>query len=78
VIRFSRRSRPNSSDRRPLEKITPPSRRVLFPQIAPGDLDVAVLGQLPATQLPIDDKLEPGPLEVERLQAPLGRRGLIE
>jgi hypothetical protein len=31
-------------------------------QIAPGDLDVAVIGQLAAVQLPFHDHLEPGPL----------------
>src|SRR5438045_3613112 len=34
-------------------------------QIAPGDLDIAVIGQLAPSQLPLDRKLETGSLEVE-------------
>ena len=34
-------------------------------QITPGDLDVAVIGQLASSQLPFDRKLEAAPLEVE-------------
>jgi hypothetical protein len=30
----------------------------VFPQIAPGDLDVAIIGQLPSSQLPFNRKLE--------------------
>jgi hypothetical protein len=47
-------------------------------QIAPGDLDVAVLGQLPATHLPLRDQFEPGPIEIIRFEASLGRRALVE
>jgi hypothetical protein len=32
-----------------------------FPQIATGDLDIAVLGQLPAANLPLSGEFEPGP-----------------
>jgi hypothetical protein len=38
--------------------------RRLFAQIAAGDLDVTVLGQLPATQLALGDHLETGALEI--------------
>jgi hypothetical protein len=40
-------------------------------QITPANLDVPVLSQLPPAQLPPSDALEPGPLEVVRLDAPL-------
>jgi hypothetical protein len=43
-----------------------------------GDPHVAVLGKLPATQFPLRDHLEPGALEVERLDARFRRRALIE
>jgi hypothetical protein len=35
-----------------------------FTEIAAGDFDVAVLGQLPATDLPLVDKFQPGPMKV--------------
>jgi hypothetical protein len=47
-------------------------------QITPGDLDVAILGKLPATQLALYDHLEPGTLEMKSLHAPLRCRALIE
>jgi hypothetical protein len=31
-----------------------------FPQIATGDLDIAVIGQLPTANLPLGDQFEPG------------------
>jgi hypothetical protein len=40
--------------------------RVTFAQITPGDLDVAVIGQLSPSQLPLDRKLEPSTLEMAR------------
>jgi hypothetical protein len=43
----------------------------VFAQIASGDLDIAVIGQLSSSQLPLDRKLEPGALEVEGFQATL-------
>jgi hypothetical protein len=55
-----------------------PDRRSLLAQIAPGYLDVTVFGQVPPTQFPLSNHLEPGSLKVERLDAPLGRRALIE
>jgi hypothetical protein len=47
-------------------------------QITPGDLDVAVIGQLSPSQLPFDRKLEAGALEVKRFQATLRGGRLIE
>src|ERR1700731_2668550 len=35
-----------------------------FTQIAPGDLDIAVIGQLPPPQLAFHSDLKPGSLEV--------------
>jgi hypothetical protein len=49
-----------------------------FAKVPSGDLDVAIIGQLPPTQLPLNDHLEPGALEMECLHAPLGSRALIE
>jgi hypothetical protein len=43
------------------------SRRGPFAQVASGDLDIPIRGQLPPAQLPLGDALEPGPLEVVRL-----------
>src|SRR5205823_182150 len=60
------------------EKIAVPNRRLLIAEVGARDLNVAVLSQLAATQLPLHDKFEPGSLEVERLHAPLGRWRLIE
>jgi hypothetical protein len=51
---------------------------VPLPEIAPGDLDVAIVGQLPAADLSLGDKLEPSSLQMVRLQAPLRRRALVE
>jgi hypothetical protein len=59
-------------------KLLGPYRRRLLAQITPGDFDVATVGQLPATRLPLGSHLEPRPLEMECLHAPLGRRTLIE
>jgi hypothetical protein len=42
-------------------------------QIASGELDVTVFGQLAPAQLPLSDTLKPGPLEIVRLDAALGR-----
>jgi hypothetical protein len=53
-------------------------RRCLLTEIPSGDLDVTVFGQVPPTQFPLSNHLEPGPLEVERLDAPLRRWALIE
>ena len=40
----------------------------------PADLHVPILGQLPPTDLPLGDALEPGTLEIVGLDAPLRRR----
>ncbi|HMD62594.1 MAG TPA: GYD domain-containing protein [Stellaceae bacterium] len=40
--------------------------------VAPADLDVAVLGQLAPAELPLGDALEPGSLQVVGLDAALG------
>jgi hypothetical protein len=50
-----------------LEQVGLTDRRRLLAQILSGNLDVAGLGQLPATQL--RDHLKPGPLEMERASA---------
>ncbi len=42
-------------------------------QIAFADLDIPIIGQLEPTELPLGGGLEPGPLEVVRLNAALGR-----
>ena len=47
-------------------------------QITADDFDVAVVGQLPATNLPLGKEFEPGPAKVVGFDAPLGCRGLIE
>ena len=46
-------------------------------QVPPADFDIPILGQLASAQLALGDALEPGPLEVIRLHAPLrgGRSG---
>jgi hypothetical protein len=33
-----------------------------FPQIATGDLDIALIGQLPPPNLPLGDQFEPSPV----------------
>jgi hypothetical protein len=55
-----------------------PGRPVAFARADRADLDVTILNQLPSAQLPLDDHLEPGALEMESLDAPLGGRALIE
>jgi hypothetical protein len=47
-----------------------------FTQIATGDLDVPIVGQLPAASLPFGDEFEPGPVKVVGFEAPFWRRGL--
>ena len=49
-----------------------------FPQIATGDLDIAVVGQLPAANLSLGDEFEPGPVEVIGFEAAFRRWGLGE
>jgi hypothetical protein len=50
-------------------------RRALS-QITPGDLDVAVFGQLPAAELALSDPLETGSLEIVGFDAAHGGRTL--
>ena len=45
-------------------------------QITTADFDVAIVGQLPATDLPLGDEFEPGPMQMVGFEATLGRRGL--
>jgi len=49
-----------------------------LPQVAAGDLDVAIVRQLATPQSPLDYTLEMGPLEVVSLDAPLGRDGAVD
>jgi hypothetical protein len=46
------------------------------PQIATGDLDIAVVGQLPSSNLPFGDQFEPRPVKVVRFEAAFRRRSL--
>jgi hypothetical protein len=46
-----------------------------FPQIATGDFDIAVVGQLPAANLPLGDEFEPGPVQVVGFEAAFLRGG---
>jgi hypothetical protein len=57
-----------------------PPRRPSFAlaQIAPGDLDIAVIGQLAPAQFPLGGKLETGPPEVVSLQAAFRGHRAIE
>lgn len=48
----------------------------MLPQIATGDLDITVVGQLPTPNLPFGDQFEPRPVEVLRFEAALRRRSL--
>ncbi|MGC1890740.1 MAG: hypothetical protein WA709_32455 [Stellaceae bacterium] len=47
-----------------------------FPQIATGDFDIALVGQLPAANLPFRDEFEPGPVEMVGFEAAFRRWGL--
>jgi hypothetical protein len=49
-----------------------------FPQVTTGDLDIAVLRQLPPSKLALGDEFEPGPVKVVGFQTPFGCWGLIE
>jgi hypothetical protein len=46
-----------------------------FPQIATGDLDIPIVGQLPATNLPLGDEFEPSPMKMVGFEAAFGREG---
>jgi hypothetical protein len=47
-----------------------------FLQIAAGNLDIAVVGQLAATELPLGDQFESGSVKVVGFEAAFRRRGL--
>jgi hypothetical protein len=47
-------------------------------EVAATDLDIAIVGQLPAARLALDDKLEAGSMQMVRLRAFLGRHGAID
>jgi hypothetical protein len=46
-----------------------------FPQIATGDLDIPIVAQLPAANLPFGDEFEPCPVKVIGFEAAFGREG---
>jgi hypothetical protein len=52
--------------------------RSFLPQVAAGDLDIAIGCQLATPQLALDNQLKPCPLKMECLGAPLRRWALIE
>ena len=47
-----------------------------LPHIATSDLDVAIVGQLPPSNLPLCDEFEAGPVKVVGFEASFGRGGL--
>jgi hypothetical protein len=47
-----------------------------FAEIATGDLDVPIVGQLPAANFPLSDEFEPGSVQVVSFEAPFGPGGL--
>src|SRR5947209_2749854 len=47
-----------------------------IPQITTGDLDIAVIGQLPSTNLPFGYQFEPRPVKVVCFEAAFRRRSL--
>jgi hypothetical protein len=48
-----------------------------MPKIAPGDLDIAIVGQLPAAHLPLGNQFEPRLMDIVGFQAPVGCRPLV-
>ena len=52
------------------------SAGLAFSQIPPGDLDIAVVGQLAATNLPFGDEFERGLVKMVGFEAPFRRGGL--
>jgi hypothetical protein len=56
------------------------SRRaeVALAQISTRDLDLAIVGQLPTTHLPLGDQFEPGPMQIVGFEVTLRRQGLVE
>src|SRR6516164_2093766 len=57
-----------------LRRFGEPNERRLLPlaQVAPADLDIPILSQLPPSQFSLGDALEPRPLKVVRLNATRG------
>ena len=53
-----------------------PVRPVPLAQIAPGDFDIAVVGQLAATNRPFGDEFERGLVKMVSFEAPFRRGGL--
>jgi len=47
-----------------------------FPQIATGDLDIAVVGQQPPPKFALGDEVEPGPMKMVGFEAAFRRGGL--
>ena len=74
VIRHLTSSVQSGGRRHPVNEATLSGRRRSLAQIAARDLDIAVIGQLAATELSLDDHLEARPLQMKRFQAALGRR----
>jgi len=50
--------------------------KLALAQIAADDFDVAVVGQLPATEFPLGDLVKPSPMEVIALDASFRGRAL--
>jgi hypothetical protein len=46
-----------------------------FSQIATGDLNIPIVGQLPAPNLPLGDEFKPGPVQMVGFEAPFRRAG---
>jgi hypothetical protein len=46
-----------------------PFAAVPLAQIAPGDLDIAIVSQLAAANLPLCDEFEPGPMKMIGFEA---------
>jgi len=51
---------------------------IAFAEVAPRDLDIAVIGQLTATDLPFSYQFEPGPVQMVGLETACRGRGLAE
>jgi hypothetical protein len=49
-----------------------------FTEIAAGNLDIRVLGELPAAHLPFGDEFEPGSVKIVGFKTPLRRRRFVE
>jgi hypothetical protein len=49
-----------------------------FAQISTRNLDIAILGQLPATDLSLGDQFEPSSLQIIGFEAPFRGRRLIK